>query len=170
MKKLMIVLVIGLLMGRCVSGVAYAASANDTVGVSIAVDPKFTFSIGEETVNMGTVEDGGTGSGSVTMYCGTNHNLPWTIQVKSSTIVSGGNEIPLSGFKFNTYGTGEQAGTGTFVGTATALALSDQLAYTAAASEYSDTDVRVCMGFALAVPYSTPSGTYAATVTATMTE
>ncbi|MBU4376346.1 MAG: hypothetical protein KKD29_02575 [Candidatus Omnitrophica bacterium] len=168
MKKL-IVLGVALLVGLCFSGLAQAETANDTVGVLITVNPSFTFAIGESVVDMGTVAEGSGGSGSVTMYCGTNHNLPWTVQVKSGTIASGANLIPLSNFKFYTFVIAGE-GAGTCVGTATALTLIDQLAYTAALSEYSDTDVRVNMGFVLDVPWSTPSGTYAATVTATMVE
>jgi len=169
MKRLM-VLGLMLLVGLCAIGLAHAESASDTVGVLITVDPSFTFAIGESVVDMGTVAEGAAGSGSITMYCGTNHNLPWTVQVKSSTIVAGANQIPLSNFKFYTFGAGDQAGEGTFVDTATALTQIDQLAYTANVNEKSDTDVRVAMGFVLDVPYGTPSGTYASTVTATMTE
>lgn len=169
MKKL-IVLGVMLLIGLCASGLAYAVSVNDTVGVLLTVGEKFTFAIGESVVDMGTVMEGSAGSGSVTMYAGTNRNLPWTIKVKSSTIASGANLIPLSNFKFYTFAAGEQAGTGTCIATATALTALDQLAYTASLVEKIDTDVRVTMGFVLDVPYSQPSGTYAATVTATMTE
>jgi len=172
MKKL-IVLGVMLLLGLCASGLAYALSAYDTVAVSMTVDPSFTFAIGEASVAMGSVIPGGTGGGSATMYCGTNRNIPWTIQVKSGTIVSGANSIPLSGFKFNTYALPDGGGTnsaGTFVGTMTAFTAADQLAYTAATAEKVDLDVRVGLGLQLFAPLTTIAGTYAATVTATMTE
>lgn len=169
MKRLIVVGAL-ILAGLCVSGLACAQSKSDTVGVLITVDPKFTFTIGESVVDMGTVAEGSAGSGSVTMYCGTNHGFPWNIRVQSSPIASGANEISLSNFKFYTFGAGDQAGTGTFVTDATMLSEDDQFAYSSAISEKNDTDVRVCMGFVLDVPYSTPAGTYAATVTATMSE
>jgi hypothetical protein len=172
MKKLIVVGAM-LLLGLCASGLAYALSANDTVAVSMTVDPSFTFAIGEVSVAMGNVASGGTGGGTATLYCGTNRNIPWTIQVKSSTVVSGANSIPLTGFKFNTYALPDSGGTnsaGTFVGTMTAFTAIDQLAYTAAASEKNDLDVKIGLGLQLFAPLTTVTGTYAATVTATMTE
>ena len=172
MKKL-IVLGVMLLLGLFASGSAYAISASDTVGVSITVDPSFTFAIGEASIAMGNVAPGVAGGGTATMYCGTNRNLPWTIQVKSSTVISGTNSIPLSGFKFNTYALpdgGAVNSAGTFVGTKTVFTAADQLAYTCSALEKTDTDVRVGLGLELTPPFTTVAGTYAATVTATMTE
>lgn len=174
MKKLMVVLGVALSLGLCAGGLASAAeSKSDTVGVSITVNPSFTFAIDEASIAMGNVAPGGTGGGTATMYCGTNRNLPWTIQIKSTTITDGANQIPLSSFKFNTYALPDSGGTnsaGTFVATGTALAVVDQLAYTSAAAEKVDTDVRVGLGLQLATPFNTVAGTYTATVTATMTE
>jgi len=78
--------------------------------------------------------------------------------------------IVIAFFKFYTYGAGEQAGTGTYVTTPTNFAATDKLAYTSAASEYSDTDVRVCLGMVINVPVSQVAGTYSCAVIATMTE
>lgn len=162
-----------LLIGLCVSGLVYAESASDTTGVTITVNPSFTFSIGEASIAMGSFAPGGTGGGTATMYCGTNRNLPWTVQIKSTTIASGGDSIPLSAFKFTTYALPDSGSTnsaGTFITTGTALTTTDQLAYTCAATEKVDTDVRVGLGLQIITPFNTVSGTYAATVTATMTE
>lgn len=174
MKKLIAlgaILCIALLVG----GVAYASSVPDTVDVTLTVGPIFTFSIGEAIVDMGSVAEGASGVIGCTMYCSTNQNNAWRIQVKSSTVdgIIPGNQIPLSNLKFNTYALADGGGTnsaGTFIAVDTALTGLDQLAYTAAAAEASDTDVRVGMVFVLDVPYSTSADTYTATVTATMTE
>ncbi len=172
-KKLVLLVWLVLAAWFCAGGLAYAQSASDTVGVSITVDPSFTFAIGETSIAMGNVAPGGTGGGTVTMYCGTNRNIPWTVQIKSTGIISGGNEIPLSCFKFTTYALPDGGGTnsaGTFVATGTAITGADQLAYVCAPAERVDTDVRVGMGLQIVTPFNVESGTYSATVTTTMTE
>lgn len=175
MKKLIalgVILCIALLVG----GIAYAASASDPVDVTLTVGPIFTFSIGEAIVDMGIVAEGASGSGGCTMYCSTNQGNAWTIQVQSTTVDGTGltpPQIPLSNLKFQTYAMpdgGAVNSAGTFVIVDTALTGIGQLAYTAAAAEAYDTDVRVGMVLVLDVPYSQPADTYTATVTATMTE
>jgi hypothetical protein len=169
MKKL-IVLGVMLLVGIFSIGAAYASSINKDIAVTLNVDPNFTFALDTYAINMGTLALGATGGGTITMYCGTNQNNPWTIQVKSSKVLSGTNEIPLTNFKFVTYGVGDEKGVGTYVDTQTALTEVNQTAYTAAASEKSDTYVTVCMGLELFIPWNTTAGAYGSTVTATMTE
>ncbi len=173
MKKLIAISAM-LLVILSASGVSYASSAADPVGVLLTVGPTFTFAIGEAVVDMGTVAVGASGGGGVVMWCATNQGNPWTVLVQSTTIDGlPGNQIPLSNFLFNTYALADGGGVdsaGTFVGTPTVLTQIDQLAYTAAASEYSDTDVRVGMYLSLNVPWDQTADTYAATVTATMTE
>lgn len=172
MKKLIIVgavLCIALLIGS----VEVANALQDTVDVSLTVTGLFTFAIGEASLDFGEVAEGAAGGSGATMWCGSNLGTPWVIDIKSTAVTgdSTAQEIALSNLTFNTYAlddSGAVASCGTFVGTDTALALLDQRAYTAAISEYSDTDVRVGLYITLNIPFSTQQDTYRSTVTCTM--
>lgn len=175
MKKLITISAM-LLVVLFVSSVAYAASDSDQVAVLLTVGPIFSIDIEDSVLDWGEVAQGAAGYGGTTMYCSTNQGNPWTILVNATPVIGGttGAEIPMDpNFKFSTYALPDWGGTpsaGTFVDPPVVLSTVDQLAYTAAASEYSDTDCRVGLFLVLDVPYGQTADTYASTVTATMTE
>ena len=174
MKKLIAISAM-LLVVLFASGVSYAVSDSDAVAVLLTVGNTFSIEIGEDVLDFGTIVEGNAGFGGATMYCATNLSTPWTVLVNATPVIGGstGAEIPMDpNFKFQTFTANDGEGNpsvGTFV-SERPLALTDQLAYTADITEYSDTDVRVTLFLVLDVPYSTPADTYASLVTATMTE
>lgn len=172
MKKLIIVSTI-ICLALLIGSVEVANALNDTVDVSLTVTGLFTFAIGETSLDFGEVIDGAAGGAGATMWCASNLGTAWVIDIKSTAVVgdSTAGEIPLSNLTFSTYALNDGGGVasaGTFVGTDTALALTDQQAYAAALTEYSDTDVQVGLYITLNVPYSTQQDTYRSTVTCTM--
>ena len=175
MKKLIAISAM-LLVVLFASGVAYAASDSDSIAVLLTVASDFGIDIPEPVLDFGSIVEGEAGYGSVTMYCTTNLGNPWTILVNATPVLGGstGAEIPMDpNFRFSTFSALDYNGNpsvGTFVDPPIPLSLIDQLAYTAAISEYSDTDCRVGLFLVLDVPYGTTADTYASLVTATMTE
>jgi len=173
MKKLIAIGAIAA-MTLFTSGIA-TAEVSDSIPVVLNVGQIFSLAIGETALDLGELLEGETGGDGLPLYCRSNRGVAWRVQVKSSTILGRASAatIPLTNFKFNTYPLPDGGGTdsaGTFTDTPTALTESDQEAYAAAASEYSDTDVRLGLGLSLLVPYNTVSDIYDATVTCTITE
>ena len=174
MKKL-IAIGIAVLFVLGVSVSAYALSANENVGVTLNVNAMFSMIVvddeGDQLIELGLLNEGDTSGSNLTMYCSTNQGNPWSLQVKGEDLTNTGAtlSIPVSSITFSTFAAGDEAGVGAVVG-ATPMTTADQLAYTADATEYSDTDVRVSMAVSVLVPYGTTEDYYGGDLTITMTE
>jgi len=93
-------------------------------------------------------------------------------QIKGEDLTNAGAtlSIPVNNVKFESFdGGGAESGVGTYVAE-TDMALTDQLLYTADASEYSDTWVTVAGVLKVFVPYGTTTDYYGGDMTITMTE
>ena len=182
MKKLIKVsTILGIALLIC--GSAYVQAADDAaiVGVELVVGQMFSIDIAPADLDLiladplAVPQIGDTVGAGTTLYCGTNLGNSWYVNVKSSDFAGSATAetIPLSSFTFMTFPVADSEGVssaGTFVSTNTALSTADQLAYTAADGEESDTDCRIGMYFTVDIPWEQTADTYSATVTCTMTE
>lgn len=174
MKKL-IALAAAVVIVAAMSASAYALSDAETVGVTLNINGVFGMTVvdsgGDQLVELGALNEGDTSGDVLTLYCSSNQGNAWTIQVRGEDLTNGDDSLSIGvgNISFDTFTAGDQAGVGTVVGS-TVMTTADQVAYTADASEYSDTDVRVGMGLSVFVPYGTTEDYYGGDLTITMTE
>jgi hypothetical protein len=72
---------------------AMAIIANDVVSVTATVDPTISFSLGSNSVGLGTLTTGAAGTGSHTVSAATNASGGFSITYNGDTLKSGANSI-----------------------------------------------------------------------------
>lgn len=77
--------------------VAAVVVTNDVVTVTATVNPTLTFSLGSNTVALGTLSSGSTGSGTHTINVATNAGNGFTVTYNGPTLTGPGGTIPAYG-------------------------------------------------------------------------
>ena len=175
MKKLIAIgIAVAMLLGMSVT--AYALSDIKPIAITLGVNSIFSLIVTDDldadtTLALGSVDEGTTPGGNLLITCGTNQGKAWTVLVKGENLDNAlaTESITVDNITYTPWSGGGDPGVGT-LGTAGPVTLVDQLVYTAALTEKSDSWVTVMCGVSVFVPYGTVSDSYGGDLTFTMTE